>query len=224
MPKIALINHSTVVTRDELLRWAPSLERQLREHVTPAWPGMRDLHLEVYPDGAPLPTDPHVWPVGILDTSDEPGAGGYHDVMTPGGQPLGKVFAKTVEQAGMLLSVTISHELCEMGPDPEINRTIAYRTQRYAVEICDPVEADAYSYDIDGVRVSDFVLPAYYGYASKHARYDYCGKVAAPRTLLHGGYVSWQTANGQWHQKFSRRGLKPRPGTSGRSSYRRQSA
>ena len=63
------------------------------------------------------------------------------------------------------VSITLSHELLEMLVDPAGDRVIQAadldpysggQQVKYLVEVCDPVAA--YSYEIDGVAVSDFVL------------------------------------------------------------------
>jgi len=57
----------------------------------------------------------------------------------------------------------LSHELLEMLADPWINWCATGNDSKiYALEVCDAVEADDLGYDIDGVRVSDFVTPAWF--------------------------------------------------------------
>src|SRR5262249_55064263 len=105
------------------------------------------------------------WWIAVLDDSDVADALGYHDV-TKAGLPVGKVFAKTDLQAGSSVSATLSHELCEMHGDPDINLIAFVETGphagMYAYETADPVEADDLGLRIDGVLLSDFVYPSYF--------------------------------------------------------------
>jgi len=59
------------------------------------------------------------------------------------GTPLGKVFAQFDIRNGASWTVTFSHELLEMLADPWINWcAIGSDSRAYALEVCDPVEAD----------------------------------------------------------------------------------
>jgi hypothetical protein len=100
-------------------------------------------------------------------------------------------------------SVTASHELLEMLCDPWGNRVMPGRAigagggpdadqVEYLLEVCDPCQQ--YTYLIDGVLVSDFVTPDYYSpYATEGLRYSFTGKIAQPRTVGTGGYITWRT-------------------------------
>ena len=62
----------------------------------------------------------------------------------------------------------------------------------YLVEACDPCEADACTYSINGVRVSDFITPDFYvPNPVAGARYSFNGTITQPRQVLRGGYISW---------------------------------
>jgi hypothetical protein len=60
----------------------------------------------------PLEMFSHMWPLSILDTTDVPGAGGYHD--DDGGLVQGCVFAADAMQYGEAWTVNATHELLEM--------------------------------------------------------------------------------------------------------------
>src|SRR6266446_7416119 len=61
----------------------------------------------------------------------------------------------------------------------------------YAMEVADAVETDSLGYDIQGVRVSDFVTPSYFEPWRNGARYDFMGHLRAPcPALMPGGYMS----------------------------------
>lgn len=136
-------------------------------------------------------TPPHdAWVLAVLDNSDQADALGYHD-LTPTGQPLGKAFAASDIKDGLTPSVTISHELLEMLADPEINMCAENDTtgKFYSYEVCDAVEDDSFGYSINGVLVSDFVLPAWFA-PSLPGPWSFCKNAPGPFQLCPGGYIS----------------------------------
>jgi hypothetical protein len=200
--QIAVLNASTVLPDAAVQAAVVDLQTQVHRDLAPAW-GV-DATLLFVPHGTPPPAQ--AWQLVILDTSDQAGALGYHDV-TAQGQPLGKVFAKTDQQYGLSWTVTASHELCEMLVDPEINLTVFVQpTARsgtlYAYEVADPCEADQYGYQIGPTLVSDFVTPAWFEPSQTQGPFDYGQHLHAPLTLLPGGYMSlFQVGRGTgWHQ------------------------
>jgi hypothetical protein len=118
--------------------------------------------------------------------------------------------------------VDASHELIEMVCDPwgtrtapgpslgdEMHRAGAASLDRldggyelqghveYLMEICDPCENSTYT--IDGVYVSDFVTPHYYGVPNAGSdRYSFTGRLDAPLQLLEEGYITWSAESGVW--------------------------
>jgi hypothetical protein len=117
-----------------------------------------------------------------------------------------KIFVATDLQYGALPSVTASHELLEALADPDISR--AYQTGNarfHALEVGDPVEADSDGYQIYGLQMSNFILPAWFGQngVPSDGRYDRQHQLTAPLSLRSGGYASyWQ--GGAWHQVDAR--------------------
>ena len=71
----------------------------------------------------------------------------------------------------------------------------------YPYEVCDAVEGHAWAYEIDGVRVSDFVLPSYFAGAAP-GPYDFGGHLQAGcPALMPGGYIGeYDPALGTWRQ------------------------
>lgn len=142
-----------------------------------------------------------VWPVSLVKNLP-PGEGGFH--MDRHNQPYSKVIASPTSDEW---TIDASHEIIEMLVDPAGNRlqssnAIAIRPNGsisdapgqfdYLVEACDPCEADAYAYSIQGVAVSDFITPHFYDpVSSPGTRYSFTGAVKGPRQLLPGGYISF---------------------------------
>ncbi len=189
--RVSIINESGLVAPAEAQTCVGALQRQVTEHFAPAWGIDAALSL-VAPGARPLAGS---WWLVILDDSDQAGALGYHD-LTDEAMPLGKVFVRTAQNAGVKWTVTASHELLELLADPAINLTVCANENNdlvlYAYEICDPCQADEFGYTIDGVSVSDFVFPSWFEnfHRSGAVPLDYCGKIAAPFAILPGGYAN----------------------------------
>lgn len=201
-PAIALANRSTVVADDELTPVAAALQRQLEEHFAPNWGFTASVITTPSTDQVPE----WAWAIVITDDADQARILGYHDV-TATGRPQAKVFARTSAQYGVHWSAMASHELLEMLADPGVNLA-AYnwadtdRGSLYAMEVCDPV--NAVFYEIDGVRVSNFVYPAWYRVfdPDNDGPYDFLGFCPGPFTLAFGGfqlYVQWGQGGWQFH-------------------------
>ena len=193
-PKITIINESHTLSDEDVEKTISALQRQVSEHFAPAW-GL-DADLNFVAKGQQRPTSS--WWIVILDDSDQAGRLGYHD-LTPEGMPIGKVFAKADLDNHLSWTVTMSHEILEMIIDPELNLTVFAQDgpttgKLYAYEVCDPVEDDQYGYAIDGVMVSNFVLPTYFEPTThgvgQAALYDHCGHLSGPAPmLLSGGFL-----------------------------------
>jgi len=189
--RVSVINESKLVAAAEVQAAAAALQRQVSEHFAPAW-GV-DAALSFVAAGTK--SLPGNWWLVILDDSDQAGALGYHD-LTDEAMPLGKVFVKTAQDAGVKWTVTASHELLELLADPAINLTVCATENNnlvlYAYEICDPCQADEFGYAIDGVAVSEFLFPSWFEtfHRSGVVPLDYGGRISVPFTLLPGGYAN----------------------------------
>lgn len=188
MVEIQVINASTVVPDVDLDKVCQALQRQVSDHYAPAW-GMDARLLWAQDKSLVLPK---AWQLIILDDADQAGALGYHD-LTKSGMPIGKVFAKTDIKYGTPWSITASHELLEMMGDPSITSCVLREDllQLVALENCDAPEADQYAYEIDGVKVSDFVFPSWFQdfWEPGQTQFDYGKYIEKPFELLPGGYI-----------------------------------
>jgi hypothetical protein len=197
MPLIAVVNESTITPDAQVQALVPVLQKQVTGDFGPLW----DVEAKItfYPKATPPP--PEAWQLVILDTSDQAGALGYHD-LTASNKPLGKVFAMSDQQAGDKLSVTVSHELLEILADPYINLTVQNIDGLfYAYEVCDAVEDDSLGYVIDGVTVSDFVLRSWFipGFQGPTS---FKGRINGAFNLAPGGYIGFYDPKaGAWNQK-----------------------
>ena len=195
--QVAVLNRSTVIADAEAKQIVSALQQQLDRDFAPAW-GISAV-LSFVPSTSTTGWKGK-WNLTLLDSSDVAGALGYHD-LTPDGLPLAKVFAKDDQASGSSVSVTTSHELLEMLLDPFINLAAqAPDGKFYAMEACDPVEADALGYSIGHVQVSDFILPGYFGDLPASAPYDFRKHLTKPLSITPGGYVGVYDPAQGWTQ------------------------
>jgi hypothetical protein len=193
MLTVAIQNNSTVVPDSQMPAVIAALQRQVSNEFAAAW--NVDAKLILIARGEPMPAG--AAQLLILDDSTQADALGFHET-TSEGLPIGYCFAKSTMQDGGQWTVTASHELLELLADPDINLTVLVPQNRggylAAYEVCDAVED--VNYTIDGIAVSDFVLPSYFesqaidGAAPK-GPFDHVGKLAEPLpAMLPGGYLS----------------------------------
>ena len=200
--QIAVVNQSTTVSAADFAACCAALQVQVDRDFAPAWGG---LGCQLVPaQGQPgTPQAPAGETIYVLDDSDQAGALGYHE-LTQAGVPVGFCFAKTTLDAHLPWQPTLSHELLEQLADPYVQTAVVAQSFQgkpaaIAYETGDPVEAD--SYDIDGVPVSNFVLPAWFeDNPVPSGRYDFLQKLTAPLTLTAGGYVAYTTDLRNWAQ------------------------
>lgn len=198
-PTIAVINHSTVLTDEQIKQCLPAFQKQVRQDFAPIYGRSANLRKSV---GAVRSGD---WWIVVADDSDQAGALGYHET-TDEGLPISFVFAKTDLQYHLSWTVTFTHELLEMLADPLIQICAQDPASGliYAYECCDAVEADELAYNIDGVPVTDFMTPYWFmpPFGKGIHAYDFLSKCDAPFKLLAGGYISIYE-NGQWTQRYA---------------------
>lgn len=127
------------------------------------------------------------------------------------------MFTELAKQLKEEWTVTLSHEALELVGDPEVNLLVqgpnpadATRTVFHWYEMCDAVQAE--TYEIDGVKVSNFVLPLYFtGGEEKGGRNDFLGRAYKGKTLQSfgvnpGGYVGFFDPKSGEHETFSAKG------------------
>lgn len=199
---ILLINEATVPIPYDLNQLAAALELQANRDFRPYYPGQPISIRAVAPGAQAIPENQDCWWMVLLDDSDQEGALGYHE-LTPAGFPVGKVFAKTDLEYGENVSITVSHEVLEQLADPFCSKIVeGPGNSYYAYEVADAVEDDSYGYQVNGITLSDFVLPAWFGEtnpAGTSAKMDFQGVVKEPFILAKGGYIS-KCIDGNWTQ------------------------
>ncbi|MBI3781042.1 MAG: hypothetical protein HY278_08315, partial [candidate division NC10 bacterium] len=168
---ISIINHTSGKITDEELQGAiRAINRQIAEDFVPYWSLGAELRLEGKSGEKPQKQDPadmrgdavtYLW-----DKTDVAGALGYHDANNRG-IPFGFIFTELSKKLGENWTVTLSHEALELIGDPEVNLLVQgphpLDPKKYVFhwyEMCDAVQAETYR--IDGVEVSNFLLPLYF--------------------------------------------------------------
>lgn len=197
MLQIAVINESSVIQNTEVGKMIPAFQTQWNSDLKPIW-GLESAAFVSVPANQKPPSGS--WWVVFLDDSDQAGALAYHD-LTNEGLPISKVFCKTILADNALISVGATHEICEMACDPWLNG--AYQDAQgvfWAAEVCDPVEADEYGYDIGGVTVSNFVTPSWYAHQYSQGPIDFKGHAQSAFEVLSGGYAQRFDQQSGWVQ------------------------
>ena len=194
--QIGLTDTTGSVDAATLASVAAAINTQVTRDLPQFWTVQASV--QVLTDPASVPAG--VWPVQIVAQLDD-NAGGYH--LADNNQPYAKVLYTPGSDEW---TVAASHEVIEMLVDPYGNKLQAAAAMQivngaivpadgqfeYLVEACDPCEADAYTYQIDTVRVSDFITPSFYDAQSvTNARYSFTGAITQPMQILPGGYISW---------------------------------
>lgn len=200
-----MVNRCSVVTDHTAASTIQAFQDQVTNDVAPAW-RLDPVRLTYVAKHQAVPAG--AWPIYLRDTSDEPGAAGYHE--DTGAVPDGKVFVKDALRYGISWTVDFSHELIEMLVDPRVDRWVPLPGSMHGwavvVEPGDPVEADQLGYRKGAVLVSDFALPEYYGLTHSAGPYDFRGHLLQPApALLEGGYVSLRDPSGHIKQLMARR-------------------
>ncbi len=189
---IAVLVKSQQLSLSDVLRMTAACADQLRNQAAPLW-GWAAPNVSFAADDAHLRPDAQA--IQVFDDSDQASALGYH--ATDGrGLPYGKIFVSDILANGghvldgaLSVSSVLSHEMLEIAGDPFCDTfDPGPDGYEYARELADPVEGD--SYPLDGVTVSNFILPAWCGQiAPSGTRYDYLGATSGPFAMSRGGYV-----------------------------------
>jgi hypothetical protein len=194
--RIVLVDTTATIDPGIMVAAAEALNVQVTRDLPQFWGVSATVSYGPDPNSVPQ----GLWPVLIVDAL-QANEGGFH--LTAQNQPYAKVVNTPASDDW---TIDASHETIEMLVDPFGNRlqpsaaiwlnggqiVEAGGKFEYLVEACDPCEAAAFAYPIDGIMVSDFITPSFYDrVAAPNGRYSFTGAVAAPRQILPGGYITW---------------------------------
>ena len=192
-PTIYVQNNSTQISDSEIADALPAFQTSIDKDFAPEWNVDATLELtHVVP--------PHSWLIELVDTPACWFCAGYHDIQD--GAPHAQVGVDGD------WPIAFDHELKEMLADPFTNRGMLIsprrgaRRQWYALEVCDPVEADALAYSRPSasgkpIHLSDFVLESWFRRGSR-GPWDFTRATRRPLQILSDGYqlrwggVSWE--------------------------------
>ncbi|MGF6779868.1 alkaline phosphatase family protein [Paraburkholderia sp. GAS334] len=200
MFQISVVNRTSSIAEREMHRVVRAINRQVAEDFEPYWAFGGRLRVEG-PTGASadlqqlseLRGDAILY---VLDSADSNDALGYH-ARNLSGIPYGFVFLDLCKSLGDEWSTTLSHEALELIGDPQCNLLVQGpnpdapdRTVYHFFEMCDAVQSQCY--EIDGVSVSNFVLPHYFTAGEEAgARNDFCGTGLVSFSVNPGGYIGF---------------------------------
>ena len=201
---ISLINRTKIPDREVLLV-IRAINRQLAEDFSPHW----NIHAQVKLEGT-LPGKINVNTaanlrgnaiVYLADKFKKNDPLGFHDLNNRG-IPFGIVYTELATKLNEPWSTTLSHEVLELAADAEVNRLAIGPHPNdpdhlvfHWYEMCDAVQDEHYA--IDGIDVSNFVLPLYFtGGDEKGGRNDFLGNTHNGKRLTSfginpGGYVGF---------------------------------
>lgn len=205
---ISVINHSNGKLKDaDILPVIRAINRQIAEDYFSYWSIGATLRLEGRsnnrPDTKTLSDMRGDAVIYIWDSKDKDGAEGYHE-RNDKGIPYGVVYLQISKELKEDWSITLSHEALELVGDPEVNLLVQgphpdpdiKHDVFYWYEMCDAVQNEWY--EIDGVKVSNFVLPLYFTGSDEYAgRNDFLGTINKSGNALlsfginPGGYVGF---------------------------------
>jgi len=182
-----------------------AINRQIAEDFAPYWGQHAALRLEGRATTRPeREQPPELRGDAILylyDVPDVEGALGYHHENSAG-LPVGFVFTELSNELGESWTVTLSHEALEIIGDANVNKLASgphpadpNKSVLHWYEMCDAVQAE--TCEIDGVAVSNFILPLYLtpgeqvGGRNDFLGRSYDGKMLASFGVNPGGYVGF---------------------------------
>ena len=212
---ISLINHSEVITDEQVQQVIRAINRQLKEDFEPYWSFSATLRLE-----GPIGQRPSLSKFSdmrgdavlyLVDGVNSLGATGWH-LANYGDIPYGIVFLGLCAKIKEAWSITLSHEALELVGDPMCNLLVQgndpldrRRRVFHLFEMCDAVQAESYS--IEGVSLSNFVLPSYFSLGEQPGRRNdflgrsYKGKTLESFDMNPGGYLNiLDPKTGNWEQ------------------------
>lgn len=202
---ISVVNRSKTIADKDVQTAIRAINRQIAEDFEPYWSFGGSLRLEgrvgkrIDKQGLPdMRGDAVLYLTDKIDVED---LVGYHDNNFRG-IPYGFVFSDLSDKLEESWTTTLSHEALELiadpmtnlliqGPHPEKPKHVVY----HWFELCDAVQAE--SYRVDGVAVSNFVLPQYYTPDEQEgARNDFLGLPHMGKPLRSfgtkpGGYIGF---------------------------------
>lgn len=211
---ISTINRSKRLTDEDILPVIRAINRQVQEDFYPYWSLSASLRLEgkigAKVDKNNLSDMRGDAVLYIADEADMDDALGYHNTNFRG-IPYGFVFLDVCARLKENWTVTLSHEALELIGDMQGNLLVQgphpsdpQKEVFHWFELCDAVQSQ--SYRIDGIDVSNFVLPAYFTLTEEEgSRNDFLarktkGKGLASFGISAGSYIGFYNPQTRKHE------------------------
>lgn len=206
VPTISVINLTRCLSDRQVQTAVRAVNRQIAEDFALVWGATRHLRQhstdfdpedEDSLDDEPVPGEGVVY---LVEEATLSGALAHHDLNSRA-MPVGFVFVLDPHD----WTVSLSHEVLELIMDPTVNMLVPgpdprdpRSTALHAYEVCDAVERT--SYEIDGVRVSNFVTPRYFTpNAGPTTRNDFLGIGVPSFGVTQGSHIGFlDMAAGTW--------------------------
>lgn len=209
---ISLINRSKVISDEEMQRVVRAINRQITEDFTPYWSFGATVRIEgaVGPrmNTQTLPDMRGDAVMYVLDGLNKNEAEGWHDTNFRD-IPCGFVYLGMCEKMQDPWTMALSHEILELIGDPLGNMWVqgphpkSRKKVLHMFEMCDAVQCEFY--EIDGVVLSNFVLPSYFSPGEQEGRRNdflnraYGGKTLKSFGINPGGYLNtMDPKTGKW--------------------------
>lgn len=178
----------------------PAFQAAIDEDFEPVWSARVELRFI----GRDLPPA-NGWRIVLVDSPECWLCSGFHHA--PKGVPRAEVGVLADDPREW--QGTFTHEVFELIVDPMINRGVLVGKKWFALEVCDPVEDNAFAYERSSasgqpVRISDFLTENWF---RPHSRgpYDFTRHTKRPLQVLSGGYQLIWTGAAWYYERPSGR-------------------
>lgn len=181
---LALVNQASV-DDSEIAAFLPAASEFIAKWVAAFWPETMGSTIRAVPDGE-QPGSGEV-PITLAPNTTLANSLGYHNYQD--GSPLGIVELDACRLYNEPWTIAATHEITELLVNPDLARFTTIEGRSYPIEVADPVTG--LHFDINGVAVSNFSTPSWWGLASD-TRYDAMAQVTRPLpTIPHLGWLEW---------------------------------
>jgi hypothetical protein len=209
---ISLVNRSASISDEDMQRVVRAINRQITEDFTPYWSFGATVRLEgavgARMNKQSLPDMRGDAVMYVLDGLNKQQAEGWHDKNFRD-IPCGYVYLGMCDKMNDPWTMALSHEILELIGDPMSNLWVQgpHPTSRKKVlhmfEMCDAVQCEFY--EIEGIVLSNFVLPSYFSPGTQEGRRNdflnraYKGKTLKSFGINPGGYLNvMHPKTGKW--------------------------
>lgn len=191
MSCLAIVNRSSMVSNNLVQLMVDAIEQETFARFAPSWSRL-PTPVQFYADESQVPREAYGI-IPLVDSGDVPDALAWHDEENgriSGAVDVGKILNEangSTFTGPVSISCALSHECWEAMINPWV---ISWQND-WATEVCDPVQE--YTFVVNGVSLSDYVLPAFFNPQAFDGPYDRLGVIKAPFTLAPGGYAITRT-------------------------------